>query len=97
MKYAHLGKTGLIVSRLSFGVMTFGKATADDPMASVWKTGQEQASALIECALDAGINFFDTADMYAGGQSEEMLDARSASAARTLSSRPRSASVRAMP
>jgi aryl-alcohol dehydrogenase-like predicted oxidoreductase len=53
--------------------MTFGQAAADDPMASVWKTGQEQAGALVECALDAGINFFDAADMYAGGQSEEML------------------------
>jgi aryl-alcohol dehydrogenase-like predicted oxidoreductase len=73
MKYARLGNTGLIVSRLSFGVMTFGKTAADDPMSSVWKTGQEQANALIGRALDAGINFFDTADMYAGGQSEEML------------------------
>jgi aryl-alcohol dehydrogenase-like predicted oxidoreductase len=71
MQYARLGNSGLVVSRLAFGVMTFGH----DPgaMGAVWKTGQEEANALVGRSLDAGINFFDTADGYAAGQSEVML------------------------
>ncbi len=71
MQYTRLGNTGLIVSRLAFGVMTFGHEQG--PMGAVWKTGQEEANALVQRSLDAGINFFDTADGYAGGQSEVML------------------------
>ena len=71
MQYARLGNSGLVVSRLAFGVMTFGHD--EGPMGSVWKTGQEEANALVQRSLDAGINFFDTADMYANGQSEIML------------------------
>ena len=71
MQYTRLGNSGLVVSRLSFGVMTFGHD--EGPMGNVWKTGQEEANALVHRALDAGINFFDTADMYASGQSEVML------------------------
>jgi len=74
MQYSRLGNTGLIVSRLSFGVMTFGSgASATDPRSSVWKTGENEAAALIHRAVDAGINFFDAADGYAEGQSEQML------------------------
>lgn len=71
MKYARLGDTGLVVSRLSFGSMTFG--SGEGPMGNIWKTGQKDADALIGRCLDAGINLFDSADMYAGGQSEVML------------------------
>jgi len=71
MQFARLGNTGLIVSRLAFGVMTFGKGSGT--MAAVAKTGQDEANALVHRSLDAGINFFDTADMYAEGQSEIML------------------------
>jgi len=71
MQYTRLGSSGLVVSRLSFGVMTFGHDQG--PMGSVWKTSQEEANALVQRSLDAGINFFDTADMYANGQSEIML------------------------
>ncbi|HXY49375.1 MAG TPA: aldo/keto reductase [Terriglobales bacterium] len=71
MQYTGLGNSGLIVSRLAFGVMTFGSGTG--PLAHVWKTGQEEANRLVGHALDAGINFFDTADSYAGGESEIML------------------------
>lgn len=71
MQYTRLGNSGLIVSRLAFGVMTFGHA--EGQMGAVWKTGQEEANALVQRSLDAGINFFDTADGYAGGQSEVML------------------------
>jgi len=73
MKFVRLGSSGLIVSRLSLGVMTFGSGSGSDAINSVWKTGQSEADAIIHRALDAGINLFDTADMYAAGQSEEML------------------------
>lgn len=71
MQFARLGNSGLIVSRLAFGVMTFGHDQG--AMGAVWKTGQEEANALVGRSLDAGINFFDTADGYAAGQSEVML------------------------
>jgi aryl-alcohol dehydrogenase-like predicted oxidoreductase len=71
MQYTRLGSSGLIVSRLALGVMTFGSGS--DSMGAVWKTGQQEADAIIGRALDAGINFLDTADMYAGGESEEMM------------------------
>src|SRR5215469_11966103 len=73
MKYVRLGSSGLIVSRLALGVMTFGSGSNSDPGSAVWKTGQQEADALVSRALDAGINFFDVADMYASGQSEQML------------------------
>jgi aryl-alcohol dehydrogenase-like predicted oxidoreductase len=71
MQFARLGNTGLIVSRLAFGVMTFGRG--EGVFAAVAKTPQEEANKLIQRSLDAGINFFDTADAYANGQSEVML------------------------
>jgi aryl-alcohol dehydrogenase-like predicted oxidoreductase len=70
MQYARLGSTGLIVSRLSFGSMTFG---SDPSMPNIYKVSQETARAMVDRALEAGINFFDTADGYANGQSEKML------------------------
>lgn len=71
MKYARLGDTGLVVSRLAFGSMTFG--SGQGPMGNVWKTGQKEANALVGRCLDAGVNLFDSADMYAGGESETIL------------------------
>jgi aryl-alcohol dehydrogenase-like predicted oxidoreductase len=71
MLYTRLGNSGLIVSRLGLGVMTFGSGPGSE--AGVWKTGQQDADGIIGRALDAGINFFDTADMYAAGQSEVMM------------------------
>ena len=73
MQYVSLGNSGLVVPRLALGVMTFGSGSSSDPRSAVWKTGQQEADALTGRALDAGINFFDVADMYANGQSEEML------------------------
>ncbi|MEZ2445490.1 aldo/keto reductase [Chitinophaga sp. RCC_12] len=70
MKYTTLGNTGLIVSRLSFGAMTFG---SDPSMPTIYKVSDEEARKMIDTSLAAGINFFDTADGYAGGQSEVML------------------------
>jgi aryl-alcohol dehydrogenase-like predicted oxidoreductase len=71
MQYSRLGNTGLLVSRLAFGAMTFG--SAEGPMAAVSKLGQQSADTLVGASLDAGVNFFNTADAYAGGQSETML------------------------
>src|ERR1019366_4415081 len=62
MEYRTLPKTGLKVSRLSFGTMTFG-AQAD----------QSSAQRMVDCCLDAGINFFDTANIYNRGAAETIL------------------------
>ncbi|MDT4895240.1 MAG: hypothetical protein QOH25_317 [Acidobacteriota bacterium] len=70
MQYTRLGSTGLIISRLSFGTMTFG---SDPSMPNIYKVSQENARAMVEKSLEAGINFFDTADGYSSGQSETML------------------------
>ncbi|WFU46573.1 aldo/keto reductase [Sinorhizobium terangae] len=71
MQYTTLGNTGLVVSRLAFGAMTF--TAGDRSIGAVYKTDAEAAAALVGKALDAGINFFDTADAYASGQSERIL------------------------
>ncbi len=71
MQYTRLGNTGLVVSRLAFGAMTFGSWKG--PFAAVAKVGPELADQLIGKTLDSGVNFFNTADGYTGGQSEEML------------------------
>lgn len=73
MKYTKLGNTGLVVSRLSFGAMTFTAGNKTFP--SIYKTEAADADAMIGKALEAGINFFDTADAYSGGESETMLGA----------------------
>ncbi|HEV7376995.1 MAG TPA: aldo/keto reductase [Pyrinomonadaceae bacterium] len=70
MQYTQLGNTGLIISRLSFGSMTFGSHPS---MPNIYKVAQENAKAMVETSLEAGVNFFDTADGYASGQSETML------------------------
>ncbi|GEO81882.1 aldo/keto reductase [Pararhodospirillum oryzae] len=72
MRYTTLGNTGLVVSRLGFGAMTFGSGTG--PMASVFKIEtQGTADRLVGRALEAGVTLFNTADAYAGGASETML------------------------
>ena len=71
MQYSKLGNTGLIVSRLSFGAMTFGVGIG--PFAAVSKVDEANSASMIGMSLDAGINFFDTANGYSNGQSETML------------------------
>ena len=71
MQYRQLGESGLIVSRLAFGAMTF---TTGDPSA-VAKADRADSESLLTRALDAGVNLFDTADVYAQGRSEEILGA----------------------
>jgi aryl-alcohol dehydrogenase-like predicted oxidoreductase len=73
VKYALLGNTGLIVSRLAFGAMTFTAGNKD--IGSIYKVGAALADQLVGRSLDVGINFFDTADAYAGGESEALLGA----------------------
>jgi aryl-alcohol dehydrogenase-like predicted oxidoreductase len=73
MQYAHLGNTGLIVSRVAFGAMTFTAGNKD--IGAIYKVGAKLADELVGRSLDAGINFFDTADGYAGGESESLLGA----------------------
>ena len=70
MLYSRLGNTGLVVSRLSLGTMTFGEGSGNKAIA---RTQGEEATRIVGTAIDAGINFFDTADVYAGGESETML------------------------
>lgn len=72
MQYSLLGNTGLAVSRLCFGAMTFREENAT---MSVAKVRGKEADAMVGRALDTGINFFDTADVYSGGDSETMLGA----------------------
>ena len=71
MQYARLGETGLIVSRLALGSMTFGAGAGI--FASVAKVDQKGANDLVARAIHGGINFFNSADVYAGGESERIL------------------------
>ena len=62
MQYVHLGRSGLKVSRLALGTMNFGDAT-----------DETTSFTIMDAAVDAGINLFDTADVYGGPQSPDML------------------------
>jgi aryl-alcohol dehydrogenase-like predicted oxidoreductase len=68
MKYTNLGHSGLKVSRLCLGCMTFGTSQWRD-----WVLDEEDSRAVIKGALELGINFFDTADMYSNGVSEQVV------------------------
>lgn len=70
MNYRRMGNSGLMVSEICFGVMTF---TANKGWKHVGKIEQKEADRLIKIALDEGINIFDTADIYSSGISETML------------------------
>jgi aryl-alcohol dehydrogenase-like predicted oxidoreductase len=65
MKYRYLGRSGLLVSRLCLGTMTFGNKE--------WGCDQDTSSAIVRRFIEAGGNFIDTADGYSGGESEKML------------------------
>jgi aryl-alcohol dehydrogenase-like predicted oxidoreductase len=71
MEYATLGDTGLLVSKLCFGTMTFGDGRGI--FKAISSVGQADADELIKTSIRAGINFFDTADNYAEGESEKIL------------------------
>ncbi len=71
MKYNFLGNTGLVVSELCFGTMTFGGGVGI--WESIGKTQQKEVNELMKDVVDAGINFIDTANVYSRGQSEQLL------------------------
>ncbi|MEF8773843.1 MAG: aldo/keto reductase, partial [Halobacteriales archaeon] len=66
MEYTTLGDTGLEVSRIALGCMSFGSSRD-------WMLDPEESHEIIERAIDLGINFFDTANVYSNGESEEIL------------------------
>ena len=72
MQYLPLGNTGLYVSRLCFGAMTFNEPGTPHGKI-IGATGQKLADRMVGTCFDAGINFFDTANIYGNGMSEQML------------------------
>jgi aryl-alcohol dehydrogenase-like predicted oxidoreductase len=71
MRYNRLGRTGLLVSELCLGTMTFGESQGR--FKEIAGLGQDSADALVKASVDAGINFFDTANVYSEGLSEQIL------------------------
>lgn len=71
MDYTRLGRTGLEVSRICLGCMSYGNEKEERP----WVLGTEEAQPFLRKALDLGINFFDTANVYSHGTSEEIVGA----------------------
>ena len=67
MRYVRLGASGLRVSRIGLGMMSYG-----DPAALSWSLGEDAAEPIVRRAVEAGVTFFDTADMYGDGASEEV-------------------------
>ena len=72
MEYTKLGRTGLDVSRICLGCMSYGGGNQGN---HAWSLGEEESRPFIQRALEAGINFFDTANRYSLGKSEEILGA----------------------
>ena len=70
MRYTTLGSTGLKVSRLCIGCMSFGGPDAEG---FEWTLGYDDSKRIIDRAFDLGINFFDTADVYSNGRSEQIV------------------------
>jgi 1-deoxyxylulose-5-phosphate synthase len=68
MEYTTLGDTGVEISRICLGCMSFGSSDWRE-----WVLDEEESLPIIERAIDLGINFFDTANMYSGGESERIL------------------------
>ncbi|HEV2646078.1 MAG TPA: aldo/keto reductase [Acidobacteriaceae bacterium] len=75
MEYVNLGSTGVKVSRICLGCMSYGVPPKGElrPGSQAWSLDEEQSAAFFKQALDAGINFFDTANVYATGDSERVL------------------------
>ncbi|MGD0831694.1 MAG: aldo/keto reductase [Terracidiphilus sp.] len=74
MDYVNLGKTGVKVSRICLGCMSYGApAAADLPGRQPWALNEAESQPFLRQALDLGINFFDTANVYSGGESEAVI------------------------
>ena len=68
MEYTTLGDTGMEVSRICLGCMSFGDSDWRE-----WVLDEDEGTELVERAIDLGVNFFDTANMYSWGESERVL------------------------
>src|SRR6202049_1956249 len=75
MEYLNLGKTGLKVSRICLGCMSYGAPASGElkPGSHAWALNEEESEPFFRQALSLGINFFDTANVYSAGASEEVL------------------------
>ena len=73
MRYNQLGNTGLFVSEICLGTMTFGAAGSGTTWGAIADVDQAAADTIVERSLAAGVNFFDTADVYSFGESEKIL------------------------
>ena len=75
MNYVNLGKTGIKVSRICLGCMSYGAPATGKPKpgSHAWTLNEEESEPFFRQALDLGINFFDTANVYSSGASEEVL------------------------
>ena len=75
MDYLNLGKTGLKVSRICLGCMTYGAPATGKikPGSHAWALNEEESQPFLKQSLDLGINFFDTANVYSAGASEEVV------------------------
>jgi 1-deoxyxylulose-5-phosphate synthase len=75
MDYVNLGRTGLKVSRICLGCMTYGAPAVGEPKGGrhVWALNEQDSQPFLRQALELGINFFDTANVYSSGASEEVL------------------------
>jgi len=75
MEYVNLGKTGLKVSRITLGCMSYGEPAVGEPKNGrhLWTLNEADSQPFLKQALDLGINFFDTANAYSSGASEEVL------------------------
>ena len=73
MDYVPLGRTGLQVSRICLGCMSYGQAKTPGVMQWAWTLSEQDSRPHITRAIEAGINFFDTANIYSNGESEEVL------------------------
>jgi len=75
MDYINLGKTGLKVSRICLGCMTYGEPATGKikPGSHAWALNEKESQSFLKQSLDLGINFFDTANVYSAGASEEVL------------------------
>lgn len=73
MRYNQLGNTGLFVSEICLGTMTFGEAKEGTPWGAIADVDQKAADEIVQRSLEAGVNFIDTADVYSFGESERLL------------------------
>jgi aryl-alcohol dehydrogenase-like predicted oxidoreductase len=73
MDYVKLGRTGLQVSRICLGCMSYGQAQTPGVLTWPWTLSEEESRPFIKRALELGVNFFDTANVYSNGESEAVL------------------------